>query len=112
MDAQQVKQAIVNLITNAMEAMEKGGVLTIRTYPLADSRETAMEIGDTGPGVSPEAMHNLFNPYYTTKVRGTGLGLPITHRIIKTHKGTIVFRNKEAGGALFTIRLPWPQEKK
>ncbi|MBS1242621.1 MAG: histidine kinase, partial [Nitrospirae bacterium] len=57
------------------------------------------------------AMHNLFNPYYTTKVRGTGLGLPITHRIIKTHKGTIVFRNKEAGGALFTIRLPWPQKK-
>jgi two-component system, NtrC family, sensor histidine kinase HydH len=112
MDAQQVKQAIVNLITNAMEAMERGGVLTVRTYPLADKREAAMEIGDTGPGVSPEAMHNLFNPYYTTKVRGTGLGLPITHRIIKTHKGTIVFRNKETGGALFTIRLPWPQEKK
>jgi signal transduction histidine kinase len=111
MDPQQVKQAIVNLITNAMEAMEKGGVLTVRTYPLADSREAAMEIGDSGPGVSPEAMHNLFNPYYTTKVRGTGLGLPITHRIIKTHKGTIVFRNKEAGGALFTIRLPWPQKK-
>ena len=111
MDPQQMKQAIVNLITNAMEAMEKGGVLTVRTYPLADSRDTAMEIGDTGAGVSPEAMHNLFNPYYTTKARGTGLGLPITHRIIKAHKGTIVFRNKEAGGALFTIRLPWPQKK-
>jgi signal transduction histidine kinase len=111
MDPQQVKQAIINLITNAMEAMEKGGVLTIRTYPLADSRKTAMEIGDTGPGVSSEAMHNLFNPYYTTKVRGTGLGLPITHRIIKSHKGTILFRNKETGGALFTIHLPWPRKK-
>jgi two-component system, NtrC family, sensor histidine kinase HydH len=110
MDPQQVKQAIINLITNAMEAMEKGGVLTIRTYPLADSRKTAMEIGDTGPGVSSEAMHNLFNPYYTTKVRGTGLGLPITHRIIKSHKGTILFRNKESGGALFTIHLPWPRK--
>ncbi|NTW67150.1 MAG: GAF domain-containing protein [Nitrospirae bacterium] len=112
MDPQQVKQAIINLMTNAMEAMEKGGVLTVRTYPLADRRETALEIGDSGAGVSPEAMHNLFNPYYTTKARGTGLGLPIAHRIIKTHKGTIVFRNKEAGGALFTILLPWPQEKK
>jgi len=111
MDPQQMKQAIVNLITNAMEAMEKGGVLSVRTYPLADKRETALEVGDTGPGVSPEAMHNLFNPYYTTKVRGTGLGLPITHRIITTLKGSIVFRNKEPGGALFTIRLPWPQEK-
>jgi len=112
MDPQQMKQAVVNLVTNAMEMMEKGGVLTVRTFPAADSRETTLEIGDTGPGVSPEAMHNLFNPYYTTKMRGTGLGLPITHRIIKAVKGTIVFRNKETGGALFTVRLPWPQEKK
>jgi two-component system sensor histidine kinase HydH len=112
MDPQQMKQAIINLITNALEAMEKGGVLTVRTYPLAASRETAIEIGDTGPGISTEAMPNLFNPYYTTKVCGTGLGLPITHRIIKTHKGAIVFRNKETGGALCIIRLPWQQEKK
>jgi signal transduction histidine kinase len=112
MDPQQMKQAVINLVTNAMEAMEKGGVLSVRTYPLADSRETALEVGDTGAGVSSEAMHNLFNPYYTTKVRGTGLGLPITHRIIKTLKGSITFRNKEAGGAVFTVRLPWPQEKK
>lgn len=111
MDPQQIKQAIVNLVTNAMEAMEQGGVLTIRTFAPTGRRETILEIGDTGPGVSPEAMQNLFNPYYTTKVRGTGLGLPITHRIIATHKGSIVFRNREGGGALFTIRLPWPMEK-
>jgi signal transduction histidine kinase len=110
-DPQQVKQAVVNLVTNAMEAMEKGGVLTVRTYALPDRREAAIEIGDTGPGVSPEAMHNLFNPYYTTKVRGTGLGLPITHRIVKAHKGSIQFRNKETNGTVFTIRLPLPQEK-
>jgi len=78
---------------------------------MPDRREIAVEIGDTGPGVSSEAMQNLFNPYYTTKVRGTGLGLSITHRIIKTHKGSIKFRNKETGGAVFTIRLPRPVEK-
>lgn len=110
-DPQQIKQAVVNLVANAMEAMEKGGTLTVRTYPRADSREAVMEIGDTGPGISPESMHNLFNPYYTTKVRGTGLGLSITHRIVQAHKGTIVFRNKETGGAVFSIRLPMPQEK-
>ena len=110
-DPQQVKQAVVNLITNAMEAMEKGGVLTVRVFVLPDRREAAIEIGDTGPGVSAEAMHNLFNPYYTTKVRGTGLGLSITHRIVKAHKGSILFRNKETGGAVFTIRLPLPQGK-
>jgi signal transduction histidine kinase len=111
MDAAQIKQAVINIITNAMEAMDKGGVLTIRTFAVPERREIAVEIGDTGHGVSPEAMHNLFNPYYTTKVRGTGLGLSITHRIIKTHKGTIKFRNKETGGAVFTIRLPRPPEK-
>jgi signal transduction histidine kinase len=111
MDPQQIKQAIVNLVTNAMEAMELGGVLTVRTFAPSGSRETILEIGDTGPGVSPESMQNLFNPYYTTKVRGTGLGLSITHRIIATHKGSIRFRNRESGGALFTIRLPLPQEK-
>jgi signal transduction histidine kinase len=56
-------------------------------------------------------MPNLFNPYYTTKARGTGLGLPITHRIIKAHRGVITFRNKESGGAVFVIKLPRPQEK-
>lgn len=111
LDPQQMMQAIVNLVTNAMEAMEKGGVLTIRTYANPERRETLIEIGDTGPGVSAEAMLNLFNPYYTTKVRGTGLGLPIALRIVKQHKGTIVFRNRETGGALFTIRIPWPQDK-
>lgn len=111
MDPQQMKQAVVNLVANAMEAMEKGGALTVRTYRNAGSPEAVMEIGDTGPGISSESMHNLFNPYYTTKVRGTGLGLPITHRIVQAHKGSIVFRNKETGGAVFSIRLPVPQEK-
>jgi len=110
-DAAQIKQCVVNLITNAMEAMEQGGVLTVGTALGPEGRGEAIEIGDTGPGVSPEAMHNIFNPYYTTKIRGTGLGLPITHRIVKAHRGSIVFRNKETGGALFTIRLPVPQKK-
>ncbi|MEK6697897.1 MAG: GAF domain-containing protein [Nitrospirota bacterium] len=106
-DLQQIKQAVINIVTNAMEAMENGGILGIRTYPVEGGREAAVEISDTGPGVSAEAMHNLFNPYYTTKARGTGLGLPITHRIVKAHRGTIQFKNKEAGGALFTIRIPY-----
>ncbi len=110
-DAPQIKQCIVNLITNAMEAMDNGGVLTVTTNLSYDGREALIEIADTGPGVSPEAMHNVFNPYYTTKVQGTGLGLPITHRIVKAHRGSIVFRNRETGGALFSIRLPVPKKK-
>jgi len=105
-DPQQIKQAIINIIKNAMEAMENGGMLIIKTYPLLDTQEAAIEIGDTGPGISAKVMHNIFNPYYTTKTRGTGLGLPITNRIIKAHKGRLELRNREGGGTVFTIKLP------
>ena len=105
-DEQQMKQAVINILKNAMEAMENGGTLTVRTYALPDTGETVIEISDTGPGISAKAMHNIFNPYYTTKPRGTGLGLPITNRIVKAHKGKIEMRNKEGGGAVFMIKLP------
>ncbi len=97
-----------------MEAMENGGTLTVRTFLSEDRREASVEFGDTGPGISSKTMHNVFNPYYTTKPRGTGLGLPITNRIIKAHRGKIELRNKEGGGAVFTIKLPIPkpEEKK
>jgi two-component system sensor histidine kinase HydH len=108
-DTQQIKQGVINILKNAMEAMENGGTLFIRTYPEPETREAAIEIGDTGPGISVKAMHNIFNPYYTTKPRGTGLGLPITNRIIKAHRGRIELRNRDKGGALFTIKLPLPE---
>ncbi len=108
-DIQQIKQGVINILKNAMEAMENGGTLFIRTYPVPETREAAIEIEDTGPGISDKAMHNIFNPYYTTKPRGTGLGLPITNRIIKAHRGKIELRNRDAGGALFTIKLPLPE---
>jgi signal transduction histidine kinase len=105
-DQQQMKQAVINIIKNAMEAMENGGTLTISTSYLPDTNEESFEIGDTGHGISAKAMHNVFNPYYTTKPRGTGLGLPITNRIVKAHGGRIEMRNKSTGGAVFTIKLP------
>jgi signal transduction histidine kinase len=111
MDPQQIKQALINILKNAMEAMETGGTLYIRTYAVNETREAVIEIGDTGPGISAKAMHNMFNPYYTTKPRGTGLGLPITNRIVKAHKGRIEVRNRDAGGSLFLIRLPMLDQK-
>jgi signal transduction histidine kinase len=109
-DTQQIKQGVINILKNALEAMENGGMLFIRTYAVSDT-EAAVEIGDTGPGISAKAMHNIFNPYYTTKPRGTGLGLPITNRIIQSHKGKIEVRNRDGGGAIFTIKLPLPESK-
>ncbi|MGC1454915.1 MAG: GAF domain-containing protein [Nitrospirota bacterium] len=109
-DPQQIKQGVINILKNALEAMENGGRLFIRTSAISDT-EAAIEIGDTGPGISAKAMHNIFNPYYTTKPRGTGLGLPITNRIIQSHKGKIEVRNRDGGGAIFTIKLPLPENK-
>jgi signal transduction histidine kinase len=108
-DPQQIKQAVINILKNAMEAMENGGTLTVRTWYSEETGEAVVEFGDTGPGISSKVMHNIFNPYYTTKPRGTGLGLPITNRIIKAHKGKIELRNKDSGGAVFTIKLPCPK---
>jgi len=107
LDAQQIKQALINIIKNAIEAMTTGGVLGITTSDLPETQEAALEISDTGPGIPAKVMHNIFNPYYTTKTLGTGLGLPITSRIIKSHHGRIEVRNRESGGATFTIRLPY-----
>lgn len=107
-DPQQIKQAVINVMTNAMEAMNAGGVLTVRTYPAADVAEAAVEISDTGPGIPGDALFTIFNPYYTTKERGTGLGLTITKRIITAHHGAIEVRNRDGGGAVFTLKLPYP----
>ncbi len=110
LDAQQIKQAIINIIKNAIEAMTSGGVLGITTSDLPETREATLEIHDTGPGIPTKVMHNIFNPFYTTKTLGTGLGLPITSRIIKSHHGKIEVVNRESGGAVFTIRLPYRQD--
>jgi signal transduction histidine kinase len=109
-DGPQIKQAIINVMKNAMEAMETGGTLGVRTYVAAGNGEIAIEISDTGTGISAKAMHNIFNPYYTTKPRGTGLGLPITNRIVKAHGGKIEIRKKEQGGTIFTIILPYQND--
>jgi signal transduction histidine kinase len=107
-DPPQIKQAVINVMTNAMEAMNAGGVLTVRTYSVPDMAEAAVEISDTGPGIPGDALFTIFNPYYTTKERGTGLGLPITKRIITAHHGAIEVRNRDGGGAVFTLKLPYP----
>ncbi|MFA5073943.1 MAG: ATP-binding protein, partial [Nitrospirota bacterium] len=107
-DARQIKQAVINIIKNAMDAMEKGGTLSIKTFYEPELKKAMVEIGDTGPGISPKAMHSIFNPYYTTKPRGTGLGLPIANRIIRAHGGKIEIKTKETGGAIFVIKLPHP----
>jgi PAS domain S-box-containing protein len=106
-----LEQVFMNMIINAAEAMEGEGLITLRTRREEDPPEILISIRDTGPGISEEQTRRIFEPFYTTKIRGrgTGLGLSISHGIIKQHQGTIEVESTPGEGACFNIRLPLSQ---
>jgi len=103
-DPNQLKQAFFNIIKNSSEAMKQGGLLKIRT--MAESGWTNISFVDTGGGMSTETMARVFEPYYTTKKTGSGLGLMITQRIVRAHGGAVVIESNPGQGLKLTIRLP------
>ncbi len=106
-DAEQIDQVLINLISNARQAMPQGGRLTLRMTKahLRGEEAVRIEIQDTGEGIPPEMMRNIFNPFFTTRKQGTGLGLSICHRIIEHHQGELKAANHQ-DGAIFSITLP------
>ncbi len=103
-DPNRVKEAIVNIITNAVQALSGTGAIDIRTF--ARGQEVLLEIRDTGKGIPKEELPSIFNPFYTTKSSGTGLGLAITHRIVQEHNGRIEVESELDKGTVFKIYLP------
>ncbi len=110
MDEKFVKQAILNIIKNAEAAMPQGGTLTVKTSE--GDGLVHLEIKDTGIGISEENMGKIFEPYFTTKQFGSGLGLTVVYKIIKEHSGEILLESKEGEGTTFTINFPLPQRDK
>jgi signal transduction histidine kinase/putative methionine-R-sulfoxide reductase with GAF domain len=107
LDPRQIKQAVINVISNSEQAMSgRGGEITIKTWMDEGRENVILEISDTAGGIPAEAMENIFNPFFTTKDRGTGLGLAITDKIIRNHGGEIDVINREGVGVSFIIRLP------
>jgi signal transduction histidine kinase len=104
LDPKQLRQALLNIIKNSMEAMPEGGKLTISTAQKDGKAE--ITVGDTGKGILEENLELVFTPFFSTKHGGTGLGLSITSHIIKEHRGTISFQSYPGLGTAFTIRLP------
>lgn len=104
-DDYQLQQAFVNLFLNSLEAMPPHGTLSVRTGP-SSGRNLEVTVSDTGTGISPDIIERLFEPFFTTKPNGTGLGLPITRRIIYEHGGSISVKSQPNKGATFTILLP------
>jgi signal transduction histidine kinase len=103
-DADRIQQIIINVIKNAIEASPQGGTLSIETFT-RDSR-VGIRVTDQGPGVSHEEREKIFEPFYSTKERGSGLGLCISQRIVDEHGGSIRIETPEAGGTSFVIELP------
>jgi PAS domain S-box-containing protein len=106
-DERAMKQALLNLIKNSKEAMPGGGILTIKT--LKKESEVLISIEDTGVGIAPDKVKNIFEPYYTTKQTGSGLGLILVFKVISEHKGEIAVKSKLGKGTGFLIKLPLPQ---
>ena len=100
-----IRQAFSNLIQNALEAMEEAGTLRL-TIALRPAGAVRIEISDTGPGISKENLDKVFLPFFTTKEKGTGLGLALVHKIILSHNGQISIESIEGKGTTFMITLP------
>jgi PAS domain S-box-containing protein len=103
-DPAQLKQALVNLMKNAIQAMSKGGVLTVQTDQSTDG--VIVTVADTGGGIPPEQISRIFEPFYTTKKKGTGLGLMIVQRIVRDHGGRIDLESHVGRGTVFRVWLP------
>ena len=106
-DRKNLEQVLLDIVKNAIAAMPDGGVLTISVSTKND--ELLIAISDTGIGIPEELMAKIFEPYFTTKESGTGLGLTITFKIIKEHNGEITVESTPSKGSTFTIHLPIPQ---
>jgi two-component system, sporulation sensor kinase E len=108
-DPTQIQQVLVNLIKNAMHAMTKGGTLTLQTGEGADG--IWVSIADTGGGIPQEQINRIFEPFYTTKKKGSGLGLMIVQRIVRAHGGRIELDSQVGRGTVFRIWLPLHERK-
>ena len=109
-DAQVMKQALINLIQNAKAAMEEGGTLTLRTK--IKDNQAILNIIDTGTGIPEKNKAKIFEPYFTTKEMGSGLGLTLVYKIIREHRGEMNVTSEEGKGSCFSVILPIPQRER
>jgi two-component system sensor histidine kinase HydH len=109
LDADRITQVLLNLCLNAIAAMEGGGTLRV-TLGWQDSRTVRIELADTGSGISDQDLPRVFDPYFTTKPSGTGLGLPIVQKVVEAHGGEVTIRSELGKGTTVRVLLPFPPD--
>jgi two-component system nitrogen regulation sensor histidine kinase NtrY len=107
-DPEQIRRVFINLIDNAIEAMDRNGTIDVETQYEPENGLVRVVIADDGPGIPPAEREKLFLPYYSTKQRGSGLGLAIVRRIVAEHGGSITVSDNVPHGTRFTVELPAP----
>jgi two-component system sensor histidine kinase HydH len=105
-DSLRMQQVLLNLVMNGIQAVGENGHVWVSASRRTDGHGIEIEVYDDGPGIPPENLDRIFNPFFTTRATGTGLGLAIVHRIVEAHGGVIRASNRSEGGARFVIRLP------
>lgn len=105
-DPDHIKRAVLNLVDNAVEAVRGVGAVTVDTVHVAEAGVVRVVVSDNGPGIAPEDRDKLFLPYFSTKVTGMGLGLPIVHEIVTEHGGTVRVEDIPSGGTRFVVDIP------
>jgi signal transduction histidine kinase len=103
-DVDLLKQAVFNIVVNAIEAMQEGGTLRFEASLKGDDAE--IRIADTGPGIPAAVKEKIYDLYFTTKTNGSGIGLAMTYRIVQLHDGTIDFESEPGQGTTFALRFP------
>jgi PAS domain S-box-containing protein len=106
-DVNALQQVVMNLLTNARDALGRGGEISLQTgLVFGHPKMIRLTVGDTGPGISADVLPRIFDPFYTTKPEGTGLGLSISYGIVRDHKGTIEVESSPGRGVTFTLTFP------
>jgi signal transduction histidine kinase len=108
LDPDQIRDALVNLELNALEAMPGGGTLRL-SLTQRENEDVVIRVGDTGVGIPQGVGSKIFDPFFTTKEQGTGLGLSIVHTVVKNHGGTISVLSNDGGGTTFILTFPLPR---
>lgn len=109
-DERLIKEAILNLVKNSLDAMSAGGVLTLKS--IRTDTDAVIEVSDTGAGIADKEQAKIFEPYWTTKPSGTGLGLTLVFKIVREHRGEISVRSHLGKGSTFSIALPLPRSER
>ena len=105
-DSDQVHQVLLNLLLNAVQAIQGAGVVRVSVFGQEGSDDAVITVSDNGPGIPAEHLPNIFRPFYTTKGNGTGLGLSLARRIVEEHHGRIEVTSSSGKGTTFSVILP------